>query len=96
MIGPFAYLALAHILILLIAYAGARLLHFSRENTVSVLFVAPQKTLALGVPLITTYFASTPEALGTALLPLVFYHAWQLLVAGLLKNSRVVRTSQSV
>ena len=96
MIGPFAYLALSHILILLIAYAGARLLHFSRENTVSVLFVAPQKTLALGVPLITTYFASTPEALGTALLPLVFYHAWQLLVAGLLKNSRIVRTSQSV
>ena len=95
MIGPFAYLAVAHILILLIAYSGARMLHFSRENTISVLFVAPQKTLAVGVPLITTYFASTPEALGIALLPLVFYHTWQLLVAGLLKNSRIVRTPES-
>jgi len=85
----------AHILILLISYSGARMLHFSRENTISVLFVAPQKTLAVGVPLITTYFASTPEALGIALLPLVFYHTWQLLVAGLLKNSRIVRTPES-
>ena len=91
MIGPFAYLAAAHILLLLTAYAGARLLHFSRENTISVLYAAPQKTLAVGVPLISTYFASTPEVLGIALLPLVFYHAWQLLMAGFVKSSRLVR-----
>jgi len=90
MIGPFAYLAAAHLLLLYIAYGGARLLRFSRENTISVLYTAPQKTLALGVPLITTYFASTPEVLGMALLPLVFYHAWQLLVAGFVKSSRLV------
>ena len=29
--------------------------------------------------------------LGIALLPLVFYHAWQLLVAGFVKSSRLVR-----
>jgi sodium/bile acid cotransporter 7 len=91
MLGPFGYLAAAHILLLLIAYTGARLFHFSRENTISVLYTAPQKTLAVGVPLISAYFAATPEILGAALLPLVFYHAWQLLVAGFVKSSRLVR-----
>jgi sodium/bile acid cotransporter 7 len=95
MLGPFTYLATAHILLLLAAYAGARLLRFSRENTISVLYAAPQKTLAVGVPLISTYFAATPEVLGLALLPLVFYHAWQLLVAGFVKSSRLVRRLES-
>ena len=94
MLGPFGYLAAAHILLLLIAYGGARLFHFSRENTISVLYAAPQKTLAVGVPLISTYFAATPEILGIALLPLVFYHAWQLLVAGFVKSSRFVREAE--
>jgi len=94
MLGPFGYLAVAHILLLLIAYGGARLLRFSRANTISVLYAAPQKTLAVGVPLISTYFASNPEILGMALLPLVFYHAWQLLVAGFVKSTRFVRESE--
>jgi predicted Na+-dependent transporter len=96
LIGPFGYLAAAHLLLLLIAYGGTRLFHFSRENTISVLYAAPQKTLALGVPLISTYFASTPEILGIALLPLVFYHAWQLLVAGFVKSSRLVAGTEQV
>jgi len=91
LIGPFGYLAAAHLILLFIAYGGARLFLFSRENTISVLYTAPQKTLAVGVPLISTYFAASPEILGIALLPLVFYHAWQLLVAGLVKSSRLVR-----
>ncbi len=94
MLGPFGYLAVAHILLLLIAYGGARLFRFSRENTISVLYAAPQKTLAVGVPLISTYFASNPEIIGLALLPLVFYHAWQLLVAGVVKSTRFVREAE--
>jgi sodium/bile acid cotransporter 7 len=90
LIGPFGYLAVAHLVLLAIAYWGARLFRFSRENTITVLYAAPQKTLAVGVPLISTYFAATPEVLGLALLPLVFYHAWQLLVAGFVKSSRPV------
>ena len=95
LLGPFAYLAVAHVVLLLIAYAGARLFRFSRENTISVLYTAPQKTLAVGVALISTYFAATPEALGIVLLPLVFYHAWQLLVAGFIKSSKLVRIPES-
>ena len=96
LLGPFAYLAVAHLLLLFIAYGGARLFRFSRENTISVLYAAPQKTLAVGVPLISTYFAGTPEILGIALLPLVFYHAWQLLVAGFVKSSRLVRQTDQL
>lgn len=96
LIGPFGYLAAAHLLLLFLAYGGARLFHFSRENTISVLYAAPQKTLAVGVPLISTYFAATPEILGMALLPLVFYHAWQLLVAGFVKSTRLVRETEQL
>ena len=55
-----------------------------RPTPTPPLFVAPQKTLALGAPLLTTYFASEPDVLGLALLPLIMYHLWQLAVAGFL------------
>lgn len=84
MIGPFAYLAGAHIVVLGLAYAGAKALRLSHESTISVMFAGPQKTLAMGVPLLTTYFADRPEILGISLLPLLFYHPWQLFVAGFL------------
>jgi sodium/bile acid cotransporter 7 len=83
---PFAYLAAAQLVLTGLAYGGARLLRLSRESTISVLFTAPQKTMAMGVPLISTYFAGTPTAIGLIVLPLVFYHSWQLLVAGVVKN----------
>lgn len=82
LVVPFVYLAAAHLVLLAGGYLIARALRFSTENTISVLFAAPQKTLAMGVPLIGTFFASNPEIMGIALLPLIFYHAWQLLVAG--------------
>ena len=94
LLGPFAYLAVAHLLLLVIAFLGARMFGFSRANTISVLYLAPQKTLALGAPLLSTYFANSPEILGIALLPLVFYHAWQLLVAGFIKSSKYVREQE--
>jgi sodium/bile acid cotransporter 7 len=84
MVVPFLYLAAAYIVLLAGAYFGSRLLKMSTENTISVLFAAPQKTLAMGVPLLSTYFAADPEILGIALLPLIFYHPWELFIAGFL------------
>lgn len=81
---PFLYLAAVHVVLLVASYLSAKAMHFSAENTISVLFAAPQKTLAMGVPLISTFFADNPEILGVALLPLIFYHAWQLFIAGFL------------
>ena len=78
------YLALSHLLLLAVVWIGTRLLGLDRANTYTALFVAPQKTLALGAPLLTTYFASEPDVLGLALLPLIMYHLWQLAVAGFL------------
>lgn len=90
MLGPFGYLAAAHLALVALAYAGARLMRFSPQSTISVLYAAPQKTLAVGAPLLSTYFAATPEILGAALLPLLFYHVWQLLVAGFVRSSPLV------
>lgn len=82
----FAYLAGSHLLLVGLAWALARAWRFPRENVISVLFAAPQKTLAMGAPLVTAYFARSPGELGLLLLPLLLYHPWQLLVAGFLRN----------
>jgi sodium/bile acid cotransporter 7 len=84
---PLSYLALSHLLLMLASYAGARLLRLSAENRIAALFVAPQKTVAMGLPLLSAYFASSPDILAAAILPLLFYHAFQLLVAGVVRGS---------
>jgi len=86
MLLPFLYLALANIVLSFFAWKGAGLLEVEGEDRVTALFASSQKTMAVGVPLLSTYFASTPEILGIALLPLLFYHPWQLVVAGFIKN----------
>jgi len=86
MILPFLFLALSHLILVALAYGGATLLRFPIEERITVLFVAPQKTMALGVPLLSVYFANNPALLGFALLPLLFYHPWQLIVAGVLRS----------
>ncbi len=83
---PFVYLAVSHLVLLSLAYGGARLFRLSRKNIISVLYAAPQKTVAMGVPLLATYFVNDPDLLGMAILPLLFYHTWQLIVAGVLRN----------
>jgi sodium/bile acid cotransporter 7 len=94
MLAPFGYLAVAHLALLGLAYAGARALRFSPQSTVSVLYAAPQKTLAVGAPLLSAYFTGSPELLGVALLPLLFYHVWQLVVAGFVRSSPLVARLQ--
>lgn len=93
MIKPYLYLAVSFILLNALASGGAALLRFNTEDRISVTFTAPKKTLAMGVPLLTTYFASSPELLGAALLPLIFYHPWQLFVSGILQE--VIRKKMS-
>jgi sodium/bile acid cotransporter 7 len=83
---PILYIAVSHLIILGLAAMAAHLIGLSREDRISVVFAAPQKTLAMGIPLLTTYFAGREELLGIAVIPLLFYHPFQLLVAGILKN----------
>jgi sodium/bile acid cotransporter 7 len=84
--GAYGYLAVSFLLLQGAASGGAALLHFKYEDRIAVTFTAPKKTLAMGVPLLTTFFASQPELLGIALLPLIFYHPWQLFISGILQE----------
>ena len=86
-IGPVIYIAVSHILLLAAAYLLARLLRLDRADRISAVFAAPQKTLAVGVSLLSTYFAGSPEVLGIALLPLLLYHPWQLIIAGFVRSA---------
>ena len=83
---PFAYLAASNVLLMILAFAGARLCGFDRGDVTAVVFTAPQKTLAMGIPLLSTYFAAQPEVLAVAMLPSLFYHPWQLFTAGLARR----------
>ena len=87
----FVYLATAHLILVALVLMATRILGLSTPDRIAAMFVAPQKTLALGAPLLTIYF-SGQEILGIALLPLVFYHPFQLLVAGLLKGLPFTRS----
>jgi sodium/bile acid cotransporter 7 len=86
LMAPIAYLATAHLALVGLAWAAARAQRFSREDLIALLFVAPQRTLVMGVPLLGIYFAHNPELLGMAVLPLLFYHPFQLLVAGVIRG----------
>jgi sodium/bile acid cotransporter 7 len=79
------YLAVSHLLFLAIIFGSTKLMRFSREDRISALFAAPQKTLAMGAPLLTIFFAGRPELLAASIVPLSFYHLWQLIIAGFIR-----------
>lgn len=60
----------------------ARIVRMSRSDFISLLFCAPQKTLAGGVTLANVLFARDP-GLGLILLPLLLYHFIQLFAGGI-------------
>jgi solute carrier family 10 (sodium/bile acid cotransporter), member 7 len=57
----------------------------NREDWIAVYFCSVKKTLAMGVPLAILIFGSRAN-LGLILLPIMFYHPFQLFVNGLLAN----------
>ncbi len=90
MVVPVIYLVLVHLLLIFISTGIARVFKFSGPETISVMYAAPQKTLAMGVPLLSAYFADDPIVLGIAILPLLFYHPWELFISGVLKSLPIV------
>ena len=85
------YVAVSHVVLLLIIYIGARLMRFDPGDRIAIVFTAPQKTLALGIPLLTAYFAENPGVLGPALVPSLIYHPWQLIVAAIMMQMPLVK-----
>jgi sodium/bile acid cotransporter 7 len=60
-----------------------RLLHFSKGDTITALFCGSKKSLVHGTVMSKVLFSSSP-LLGVILLPLMIYHAAQLVVASIL------------
>ncbi len=69
--------------VLALVLLGIRTVRFNHSNAMAALFCAPQKTMAAGVPMANIIFEFHP-GLGLILLPLIFYHLFQLLVGGVM------------
>lgn len=79
----FAYLAASNVLLMLAAWTAARTLGLTMADRAAAVFIGPQKTLALGAPLLSTLFADRPDLLAMTMMPILFYHPWQLLTASI-------------
>jgi solute carrier family 10 (sodium/bile acid cotransporter), member 7 len=78
----------------LVIYLVSRATRLNREDGIAVYFCSVKKTLAMGVPLAILIFGSRAD-LSLILLPIMFYHPFQLFVNGLLAN-RWARAGHSV
>jgi sodium/bile acid cotransporter 7 len=68
--------------VLLITTYGSRLLGFSREDEVTIVFCGSKKSLASGLPMATVLLAGQP--VGLIVLPLMLFHQIQLMVCAML------------
>jgi sodium/bile acid cotransporter 7 len=69
----------------LLVLAVSSAVRLSREDFIAALFCSVKKTLAMGVPLAQLIFGAHAN-LGLILLPIMFYHPFQLFVCGLFAN----------
>jgi predicted Na+-dependent transporter len=79
--------AVVHTLILATAWFTAHhapLGPMSQEQRVAFFLMAPQKTEAMGVAILTSIFQTSSENIGVLALPIVVYHTVQVLVAAAL------------
>ncbi|MAC59361.1 MAG: bile acid:sodium symporter [Novosphingobium sp.] len=82
-LGLIAGLSLAMLaLVLMAAVLMGRVLGFSREDRIVLVFCGSKKSLATGVPLASVLFASSQ--VGAIVLPLMFFHQIQLMVCAVL------------
>src|SRR5580704_10010603 len=68
-----------------LVWAVSNAARLEREDFIAALFCSVKKTLAMGVPLAQLIFGAKGN-LGLILLPIMFYHPFQLLICGLLSD----------
>lgn len=90
--APLLLIAALHGCLLGAAWLGSGWARLGEADRRAALFVAPQKTVALGLPLLHVFFAAQPALAGIMSIPLIFYHPLQLLVAGALAGRLARRT----
>jgi sodium/bile acid cotransporter 7 len=76
--------------ILLISRGAARLLGFSPEDEISLVFCGSQKSLVSGVPMARVLFAG--PAMGAAILPVMIFHQMQLMTCAWLARRYAARS----
>jgi len=69
----------------ILIYLATHLARLNREDTIACYFCSVKKTLAMGVPLAILIFGSRND-LSLILLPIMFYHPFQLFTNGILAN----------
>jgi solute carrier family 10 (sodium/bile acid cotransporter), member 7 len=84
-VGVFLSVALLFGIMSLLIYLTSLAAKLNREDGIAVYFCSVKKTLAMGVPLAILIFGSRAD-LSLILLPIMFYHPFQLFVNGLLAN----------
>ena len=68
--------------VLVITTYGSRLLGFSRDDEVTIVFCGSKKSLASGLPMATVLLAG--QSVGLIVLPLMLFHQIQLMVCAAL------------
>jgi len=84
-VGVLVSVALLFGMMSLLIYLTSLAAKLNREDWIAVYFCSVKKTLAMGVPLAILIFGSRAD-LSLILLPIMFYHPFQLFVNGLLAN----------
>ena len=69
----------------LLIYLASHLARLNREDAIACYFCSVKKTLAMGIPLAMLIFGSRRD-LSLILLPIMFYHPFQLFTNGLVAN----------
>jgi sodium/bile acid cotransporter 7 len=81
-VSDFAVMIVTDMVLLAVVLAlttyGSRLLGFSREDEITIVFCGSKKSLASGLPMANVIFAG--ENIGSLVLPLIFFHQIQLMV----------------
>ena len=80
-------------IVLLATTFGSRLLGFSREDEIAIVFCGSKKSLASGVPMANVLFAG--QAVGLTILPLMIFHQMQLMVCAALARRYAERWAQT-
>lgn len=78
--------------VLLITYFGSRLLGFSKEDEIAIVFCGSKKSLASGVPMANAIFAG--QSIGAIVLPLMLFHQIQLMACAVIAQKYAERRRQ--
>ncbi|HEY0790798.1 MAG TPA: bile acid:sodium symporter family protein [Chthoniobacterales bacterium] len=84
-VGVLAMVIALYLVISVLVQLATHLLRLNREDFIAAYFCSVKKTLAMGVPLAMLIFGSRTD-LSLILLPIMFYHPFQLFVNGVLAN----------